>query len=451
MKGRMHILIAEDSAPSREHLQELLACEGFQVTTARDGQEALDLLSDRHDLVLTDLRMPRLDGLGLLRALKERVPRPTVIVMSAYASIESAVEATKDGAYGYIVKPIKRDTLLHLVRRAGEERRLQLENELLRRELEKRYQFRDLIGKSPKMQELFRLLERITESEITILLQGESGTGKELVARAVHAMSPRKEKPFVALNCGALTETLLESELFGHMRGAFTGAVAEKKGLFQAAHGGTLFLDEIGTTPSNMQVKLLRALEEGEIKPVGGTHATHVNVRVIAATNQDMEEAVHSGTFRSDLFYRLNVIAVHLPPLRERMEDLPLLVDHFLAKYVAKLKKRVQEVSPEAMACLLDYHWPGNIRELENCLQRAVVLTNGKVLLPEALPPQIRFQGKETQEEKTRGTLEELIRQALVKALIQAKGNRRVASQILGVPERTLYRRLKTYGLLDKV
>lgn len=261
MKGRAHILLAEDDEASRELLRDLLAQKGFQVTTARDGQEALDLLSDRHDLILTDLRMPRLDGIGLLKALKERPRRPTVIVMSAYATIESAVEATKEGAFGYLVKPINRDALFHLVGQALEERRLRLENELLRQELEKRYHFHDLIGKSPKMQELFDLLRRIAASESTVLLQGESGTGKELVARAIHSMSPRQAKPFVALNCGGLTETLLESELFGHVRGAFTGAVADKKGLFQMAHGGTLFLDEIGETPPSMQVKLLRALE----------------------------------------------------------------------------------------------------------------------------------------------------------------------------------------------
>jgi len=449
MKGRAHILLVEDDESSRELLREVLASQGFQVTTARDGQEALDLLSDRHDLILTDLRMPRLDGIGLLKALKERPRRPTVIVMSAYATIESAVEATKEGAFGYLVKPINRDALFHLVGRALEERRLRLENELLRQELEKRYHFYDLIGKSPKMQELFQLLRGIAESESTVLLQGESGTGKELVARAIHSMSPRREKPFVALNCGGLTETLLESELFGHVRGAFTGAVADKKGLFQMAHGGTLFLDEIGETPPSMQVKLLRALEEGEIRPVGGMQAIRVDVRVIAATNRDLEAAVHAGTFRADLFYRLNVIAITLPPLRERLEDLPLLVEHFLAKYNAKLKKRIREVAPEALALLLDYPWPGNIRELENVIERAVVLTRGEILLPEALPPQIRLQGKKGPA-KGQGTLEELIRQAILKALIQTNGNRRQAARLLGMPERTLYRRLKAYGLLEK-
>ncbi len=449
MKGRAHILLAEDDEASRELLRDLLAQKGFQVTTARDGQEALDLLSDRHDLILTDLRMPRLDGIGLLKALKERPRRPTVIVMSAYATIESAVEATKEGAFGYLVKPINRDALFHLVGQALEERRLRLENELLRQELEKRYHFHDLIGKSPKMQELFDLLRRIAASESTVLLQGESGTGKELVARAIHSMSPRQAKPFVALNCGGLTETLLESELFGHVRGAFTGAVADKKGLFQMAHGGTLFLDEIGETPPSMQVKLLRALEAREIRPVGGTQPISVDVRIIAATNRDLEAAVQAGTFRADLFYRLNVIAITLPPLRERLEDLPLLVEHFLTKYNAKLKKRIREVSPEALALLLDYPWPGNIRELENCIERAVVLTRGEILLPEALPPQIRLQGKKVPVE-AQGPLEELIRQAILKALIQTNGNRRQAARLLGIPERTLYRRLKAYGLLDK-
>jgi two-component system response regulator AtoC len=449
MRKTGHILIADDDESSREVVEALLSGQGFRVTIARDGQEALDLLSEAHDLVLADLRTPRRDGIGLLKALQARASRPPVIVMSAYATIDSAVEATKEGAYGYIVKPIKGDTLLHLIHRALEERRLQRENAVLRKELEKSYRFHDLIGKSPPMRELFRLIGGIAGSESTILLHGESGTGKELVARAIHSMSPRTEGPFVAVNCGGVPESLLESELFGHVRGAFTGAVAEKKGLFQVAHGGTLFLDEIGETPLRMQVNFLRVLEEGEVRPVGGTQSRHVNVRLIAATNGDLEEAVQARTFRADLFYRLNVIAIPIPPLRERMEDIPLLLEHFLAKYNARLKKQVRTVSPETLALLLDYPWPGNVRELENCIERAVVLSQGEALLPGVLPPSLRFQGKGGQE-NTRGTLAGVVQQAIVKALIQAKGNRRLAAQILGIPERSLYRKIKAYGLREQ-
>ncbi|MEM2989130.1 MAG: sigma-54 dependent transcriptional regulator, partial [Candidatus Bathyarchaeia archaeon] len=374
------ILIVEDDLPSREFLQELLLSRGFQVSTAMDGEEALKQLPDPHiDLILTDLRMPKLDGIGLLKALHGIVPRPPVIVMSAFASIDSAVEATKEGAYGYLVKPIRKDALFHLIEKALEERRLQDENELLRKELEKSYRFHDIIGRSPRMQDVFHLLERIADSESTILIQGRSGTGKEMVARAIHSMSPRRDKPFVAINCGGLTETLLESELFGHLRGSFTGAISDKRGLFQSAHGGALFLDEISETPLSMQVKLLRALQEGEVRPVGGTHPIKVDVRIIAATNRDLREAMQQGSFREDLYYRLNIISFTLPELRERIEDIPLLVTHFLAKYNAKLKKKVKEVSPEAMARLLDYPWPGNVRELENCIERAVVLAKGEV------------------------------------------------------------------------
>ena len=450
MKSKARILIVEDDAPSLELLQELLSGQGFQVRTARDGQEALDLLSDPYDLVLTDLRMPRLDGIGLLKVLRERVPSPTVIVMSAYATIDSAVEATKEGAYGYIVKPIKRDSLLHLIHRALEEQRLQRENELLRKELEKGYRFHDLIGKSPKMRELFRLLGGVAESESTILLQGESGTGKELVARAIHSMSPRKDAPFVALNCGGMTETLLESEMFGHVRGAFTGAIVAQKGLFQSAHGGTLFLDEIGATPPSMQVNLLRALEEGEVRPVGGTYPIKINVRFITATNRNLEEAMQLGAFRADLFYRLNVIAIRLPPLRERMEDIPLLVDHFLARYNASLKKGVREVSREAMVCLLNYPWPGNVRELEKAIERAVLLGGSDIVMPGHLPPRILGQADPHPDSlKGRVTLAELEKVHILSVLHESRWNQTKAAEELGISRTTLWRKMKEYHLED--
>jgi DNA-binding NtrC family response regulator len=448
VKSKGQILIVEDDEASRELVQEMLAGQKFQVRTAQDGQEALDCLGDHFDLILTDLIMPRLDGIGLLKAVKDRGLPPAVIVMSAYATIESAIEATREGAYGYIVKPIKRDTLLHLLHRALEEQRLQRENELLRKELEQRHRCQDLLGKSSKMRELFRLLEVVATSESTILLQGESGTGKEMVARAIHAMSPRREQPFVAVNCGGLTETLLESELFGHVRGAFTGAVGEKKGLFHLAHSGTLFLDEIGETPLTMQVKLLRGLEEGEIRPVGGTHSIKVDVRFVAATNRNLEEALRTGTFRPDLFYRLNVIAIGIPPLRERTEDIPLLVDHFLAKANATSKKRIRGVSRQAMVCLLNYPWPGNVRELENAIERAVVLGRSELIVPEDLPN--RVLGQDTPKPsplRERVTLAELEKAHILAALHENGWHHTNAAEALGIGRTTLWRKMKAYQL----
>lgn len=455
LKEKGHILIAEDDDLSRELLQDMLSVQGFRVTAARDGQEALDLLSEHHDLILTDLRMPRLDGIGLLKALRERAPRPAVIVMSAYATIESAVEATKEGAYGYIVKPIRRDSLLHLIQQALKEQRLQHENELLRRELERSYRFHDLIGKSPKMRELFHLLEGVAESESTILIQGESGTGKELVARAIHAMSPRKERPFVALNCGGLTETLLESELFGHVKGAFTGAIAEKKGLFQAAHGGTLFLDEIGDMRLDLQAKLLRAIQEGEIERVGGSKAIQINARLIAATNKNLEQAVRREEFREDLYWRLNVIPIHLPPLRERRQDIPHFVQLFLERYSQKFAKKINKISDPALKILCEYDWPGNIRELEHLVERLVAISDGPNILEGHIPIEYYFRGSDFQTiEEAEGDLlrkasETFERNFILKVMEKANWNRRLAAERLGLPLSTLKYKLSKLDLYE--
>jgi DNA-binding NtrC family response regulator len=387
--------------------------------------------------------MPRMGGMELLRTLKEKDPEVPVIIMTGFGTIESAIEAIKAGAFDFITKPFKLDRLLIIIQNALEKRRLFHENRYLRQQLENRYSFANIIGKSPKMQEVFRLIEQVAASDSTIVIQGKSGTGKELVARAIHYNSPRKGRPFVSVNCGGLTESLLESELFGHLRGAFTGAIASKRGLIQEAQGGTLFLDEIGDMPPSMQVKLLRALQEGEIRPVGGTDLIKVDVRFISATNQDLAKAVEEGRFREDLYYRLNVITLTIPDLAERKEDIPLLVAHFLEKYSSAAKKELSGISPEAMAALMDYLWPGNVRELENCIERAVVLAKGKEILPRDLPASLRA-GSEDRSIRVRIplTLAELEKEAIEKTLQYAKGNKALAAKLLGISERTLYRRL---------
>ncbi len=446
---KIKILAVDDEAASRELLQTILETHGYRVVTAASGKEGLGIVqTNAVDLVMTDLRMPGMDGLGFLKAIHEALPTMSVIITTAHASIDSAVEATKLGAYGYITKPLTAERVLHLVRRAVEEQQLRQENIYLRRQLEERHQFDNIIGKGHRMQEIFHLIEDLEGSEATVLIQGKTGTGKELIARALHFHSPRTERPFVAVNCGGLTETLLESELFGHLRGAFTGAISTKRGLFREADAGTLFLDEISETSPTMQVKLLRAIQEGEVKPVGGEQSVNVDVRIIAATNQDLAQAMAAGRFRPDLYYRLNVIVIALPELKERREDIPLLAKHFLEIYSKRLKKEVRDIAPEALALLLDYEWPGNVRELENCMERAVVLARGEVIQADNLPRNLRQMTTERSISFNVGTpLDVLERQALLATLQDVKGNKTVAARLLGISQRTLYRKIKGYGL----
>ncbi len=452
------ILVVDDEESIRYMLKMALEEAGYEVELAPDGITALAKLTESvFDCVISDVRMPEMSGLELLKAIQEIRPDLTVIVMSAFGNLDTAIEAMKLGAYDYVSKPFKQDEILLTLKKAEERERLRKENLLLRREVEKKYSFDNIIGKSTKMQEIFRKIEKIAEYKSTVLITGESGTGKELVAKAIHYSGPRRDLPFIAVNCGAIPGELLESELFGHVKGAFTGAVAAKKGLFAEADKGTIFLDEIGDLPLNLQVKLLRVLQEGEIRRVGDTRTFQVDVRVIAATAKDLLEEVQKGNFREDLYYRLNVVPFYLPPLRERREDIPLLVWHFLRKYSAETGKEIKEITPDAMNALVAYEWKGNVRELENVIERAVVMSEGQIITTEYLPeglvksasdiilkiPESRISIKTTVKELVEMAEKELI----ARALIKTGNNRTRAAELLEISHRALMYKLKEYHL----
>ncbi|HEY8370778.1 MAG TPA: sigma-54 dependent transcriptional regulator [Thermodesulfobacteriota bacterium] len=450
------ILIVDDEESMRHMLSIMLKKEGFEVEVAANGQLALEALSrSGFDAVLCDIRMPEMDGVGFLKSLGQRVHELTVIMMSAFGTIDTAIEAMKLGAYDYISKPFKSDEILLTLRKAEERERLRRENARLLSEVQQTYSYDSIVGKSAPMQEVFKTLQKVAGYKSTVLLMGESGTGKELLARAVHYNSPRKDRPFVAVNCGAIPENLLESELFGHVKGAFTDASRTKKGLFEEAHEGTLFLDEIGELPLPLQVKLLRVLQEEEIRRVGDVKAIKVDVRIIAATVKDLEKEVKAGRFREDLFYRLNVLPIHVAPLRARKEDIPALVDHFIKKHNARLEMRVSGITPEALELLVEYDWPGNVRELENTIERAIVLTDTSHIQVANLPPAIRdFRSRNRLEllkdeysiKKTSRILEEeLIRKALAKT----RGNRTHAAKLLEISHRALLYKIAEYGIED--
>ena len=387
----VRVLVVDDEQSMRELLAIMLRQAGYDVAVADGGEAAVETLkTERFDLVVTDLRMRKVDGLAVLKAAKEFSPRTAVLVVTAFASTETAVEAMKLGAYDYVTKPFKLDELKLTVRNALERRRLQDENQALKRQLRRERGFENFVGRSPKMLDVFETIRKTADSGSTVMITGESGTGKELVAQALHWESSRRSGPFVSVNCGAVPETLMESELFGHVKGAFTGAVANTEGLFAAAAGGTLFLDEITEIPQTVQVKLLRAIQERQIRRVGDTKDVKVDVRLIAASNRELDKAVADGALREDLFYRLNVIPVHLPPLRDRREDIPLLVAHFVKKLAREVGRPVRGATPEAVAVLEQYHWPGNIRELENVVERAMVLGSSEMLDVDALPTTVR-------------------------------------------------------------
>lgn len=385
------ILIVDDEKNYLLVLEDLLIEEGYQVLTADAAPKGLEL-AQGHDLdaVITDMKMPGMDGMALLERLQARNPDLPVIMMTAFGSVEKAVEAMRKGAFDYILKPFKNEELKLTIRKAIDHYHLIRKNRYLTEELKERYQFSNIIGKSAPMQRIYGLIEKVAPAKATVLITGESGTGKELIARAIHFNSPRRDMPFISVNCGALPETLLESELFGHEKGSFSGAVSQRKGRFELAHEGTLFLDEISEMSTPLQVKLLRILQEMEFERVGGSQSIKVDVRVVAASNRNLKIEVAEGRFRSDLFYRLNVVHVHLPPLRDRKDDIPLLVNHFLAKYGRQSGRGSMCLDPEAMRILLDYFWPGNVRELENVIERAVILSTGEKIQVKDLPSEVR-------------------------------------------------------------
>jgi two-component system response regulator PilR (NtrC family) len=452
------ILVVDDEKSMREFLEIMLRKEGYEVACARDGKEALNSLKARpYDLVLSDIRMPGVDGMEVLNRAKENSPGTIVIMITAYGSTESAVEAMKRGAYDYITKPFQVDEIKLIIRKALEKKTLEEENIQLRKELESKYQFGNLVGNSPGMLKVYDLIQRVKDTRANILISGESGTGKELVAKAVHYNSPRKDKSFVTINCSAIPETLMESELFGHMKGAFTGAFSNKQGLFEAAEGGAVFLDEIGELSPSLQVKLLRVIQDRIFRRVGGTEDIEVDVRIITATNKNLEEEVRQGGFREDLFYRLNVIQIKIPPLRERREDIPVLARHFLDRYSRELGKGIKKISEEAMGRLVNYSYPGNVRELENIIERAVALESSSAILPESLPPVVfekpsEIALREEIELPPAGLdLEEVVggieKGLLLKALQNARGVKKEAAKLLKISFRSLRYRLKKYGL----
>jgi len=444
------ILIAEDEDLMRVILSGLLEEAGYRVAAAANAEEALERFAAEDVAVtLTDIRMAGMDGLALLDRIKDIDGEALVIVMTAYSSVDSAIAALRKGAYDYVTKPFVNEDLLQSVKNAIRQRELFRENRALRRELERRYSFSEIIGTSEALQSVFRLVEKVATTTTNILVEGESGTGKELIARAIHHHSPRAERPFIAINCGALPETLLESELFGHTKGAFTGATANKPGLLRAAEGGTVFLDEIGEISPAMQVRLLRAVQEHEVLPVGANAPVSFDARIICATNRDLEREVGAGRFREDLFYRLNVIEIHLPPLRERREDIPLLVRHFITRTAHEQGQAVKAIQPEALSALINYRWQGNVRELQNAVERAFTLSSEEIDL-DSLPPRVReaAAGESValrDPDGLRPTLAEIERRHLTETLASVNQDKVRAANILGIDLSTLYRKLKRY------
>ncbi|MGB8658530.1 MAG: sigma-54 dependent transcriptional regulator [Candidatus Zixiibacteriota bacterium] len=445
------ILIIEDDRRLREVLKKILDRKGFQAEMAADGAEGIiKIKRSSFEIALTDLKMPGMDGMEVLKTIRSISPSTYVIVMTAYGTIDSAVEAMKSGAFHYVTKPFKTDEILIVMKRALEHRDLQRRVKDLTQRAEKEHRFEGMVGKSKPMRQVFEMIRRVSKVDSTVLITGKTGTGKELVARAIHQGSKRKDKPFVVVNSSAIPETLLESELFGHVKGAFTGALRDKQGLFQKAHLGTLFLDEIGEVSFFTQVKLLRAIEDKTITPVGSTMGEKVDLRLLVATNHDLQEEVLAGSFRNDLYYRLNVVSIHLPDLRERKEDIPLLADHFLKKYRSSLKSEVNTISKEALIVLLDYDWPGHVRELEHAIERAVLVCDSEEIRPEHLPLAVQLaEHAHTQRIHEEGKSLQAVEKEYIKLVLKRSGGHKSkAASTLGIDRRTLYRKLKSYGIL---
>ncbi len=452
MAGNAKILIVDDEVNIRDALATLLAKSGYQVSTAANGEEAIRQMQETtFDLSMVDLKMPGMGGIELLRWMKEHCADSEVIVMTAYGSVETAVEAMKAGAYDYLSKPVDKERLPIAIEKALERRRLSLENRQLRESLVVKGRFEQMIGQSPAMKRVFEMVDIVAESDVTILITGESGTGKELVARAIHQRGSRSDGPFVTLNCGALPESLFESELFGYEKGAFTGATGTKPGRFELANGGILFLDEVGEMSLKSQVDFLSVLETKEFRRLGGTKLIRVEVRVIAATNRNLQKAAEEGNFREDLYYRLNVIPIHLPPLREHREDIPVLVEAFLKESSQIHQKDDKEISPEAQRLMVNYSWPGNVRELKNVIERLVVVVKEKKILPEHLPPEIQASQEEQKNMliSLNKPLKEIEKEVIERILKEVTSHREKAAKILGISPRALHYKIKEYGIKE--
>jgi DNA-binding NtrC family response regulator len=447
MDQKVNILVVDDEEIVRDSLGSWLIDDGYEVSTAENGTKALEIFPTRSwDLCLVDLKMPGIDGIQLMEEFRRQVPEQLVIIMTAYATVDTAVKAMKEGAYDYMVKPFNPEDLSMTIRKIIEHQKLVRENIFLRKELKKQYRLHDMISKNDRILEIFDLVRTVAKSNSTVLIQGESGTGKELLARAIHEESPRREAPFISVSCASLTETLLESELFGYEKGAFTGADALKRGKLELARDGTLFLDEIGDISLKLQMDLLRVLEQKEFRRVGGSNVITITSRIIAATNRDLKKAIEEGKFRDDLYYRLNVISIHLPPLRERKEDVPLLVEHFVDRFNIEMEKKVEGVSDGALRILMGYDWPGNARELRNVIERAMVvakdtrITEADVSLP---APR-----KEGTNGKSLGDME---REHILRILVENRWNIIRSAQVLGIDRVTLYNKIKKYELKKEV
>lgn len=453
------LLIIDDEQSILDLLKTVFTKEGYTVYATPSPKKALQLTEkDDVSLILADIRLPEMSGMDVLKKVKENNPQIPVVMITAYGTIQQAVEAMKAGALDYVVKPFDIEELKIIVAQGLETQKLKEENIYLKKELQKRDRFENMIGKSKAMQEIFKLIEKVGATDSTVLITGESGTGKEMAARAVHYQSKRRNHHFVSINCGALPENLLESELFGHVKGAFTGAVAHKKGMFEVAEKGTLFLDEIGEMAPWTQVKFTRALQEKKIRRVGGTEEIPVDVRIIAASNQNLKKKIKEGTFREDLYYRLNVVSFEMPPLRKRKEDIPVLVSHFLPKYCQKIGRKMKRMAPEAMNCLEHYPWPGNVRELENMIERIAAIEERETITPESLPEELQT----AQERVETGyilepgfdlnkTLEDISKKYIKKALELSEGNLKDASSLLGINYRSIRYMVEKYGLKDWV
>lgn len=447
MRGK--ILIVDDEPTIRETLSLVLKEENYQCEQAENGVKGLNKVKEKNfDLIITDLKMPEMGGLELMEKVKIISPKTSFIIITAYASLESAIQALRLGAYDYIIKPLDFDDVILRINRLMEHRELLNENEFLRREVQDKFNVTNIIGESEPMQDVFKLIQKVAATKGNILITGKSGTGKELVARAIHYHSPRQAKRFVAINCGAIVENLMESELFGHKKGSFTGAVRDKEGLFKVADGGTLFLDEVGEIPLHLQVKLLRAIETGEFIPVGDTIPQKVDVRIIAATNRNLEEEVEKGKFRDDLFYRLNVIEINLPPLSERKDDIPLLIDHFIRKYNNELNRHINTMDEETRRILMNYEWKGGIRELENVIEQALILSEGEKITKQDLPPNLmKLEPIPEASLRLKDAVADFEKQHIEQVLKVNQGNKETTAKILDISLSSLYRKIDELGV----